>query len=109
MPLTWTRIDYDELNSRQKETCSFHRLAAMLAEYGYSSIRLTDDWQGADCIAQHIDGVDWYLYPHDQLLKRVLEVTNIGETTSWKERGGYSFHGLSKVMSGELRKFCIPW
>lgn len=28
-----------------------------MADYGFMTIRLSDDWQGADFIAQHVDGV----------------------------------------------------
>jgi hypothetical protein len=28
----------------------------VLADYGFLTMRLSDDWQGADFIAQHIDG-----------------------------------------------------
>ena len=52
----FTRIRYEDLNSRQKENYNFQKVAARLADYGYNSIRLTDDWQGADFIAVHIDG-----------------------------------------------------
>lgn len=50
------RIAYAGLNSRQKENYNFQKVAARLADYGFNSIRLTDDWQGADFIAVHIDG-----------------------------------------------------
>ncbi|MEM9631637.1 MAG: hypothetical protein AAGA50_09955 [Pseudomonadota bacterium] len=50
------RIAYSDLNSRQKENYNFQKVAARLADYGFNSIRLTDDWQGADFIAVHIDG-----------------------------------------------------
>lgn len=49
-------IPYSELNSRQKENYNFHKIAARLAEYGFNCLRLTDDWQGADFIACHING-----------------------------------------------------
>lgn len=52
----FTRIAYAGLNSRQKENYNFQKIAARLADYGFNSIRLTDDWQGADFIAVHIDG-----------------------------------------------------
>ena len=52
----FNRISYFELNSRQKENYNFQKFAARLADYGFNSIRLTDDWQGADFIAAHIDG-----------------------------------------------------
>ena len=50
------KINYDKLNSCQQENYNFQKVAAVLADYGYNSIRLTDDWQGADFIAIHIDG-----------------------------------------------------
>ena len=50
------RTSYSNLNSRQKENHNFHKVAAALAEYGFNSLRLTDDWRGADFIAVHNDG-----------------------------------------------------
>jgi hypothetical protein len=50
------RIRYASLNSRQKENFNFQEISAVLADYGFVSLRLSDDWQGADFIAQHIDG-----------------------------------------------------
>jgi hypothetical protein len=50
------RVPYAELNSRQQENYNFHKIAARMAEYGFNCIRLTDDWQGADFIAVHVDG-----------------------------------------------------
>lgn len=50
-------IAYSSLNSRQKENYNFQKLSAVLANYGFVvTFRLSDDWQGADFIAQHIDG-----------------------------------------------------
>ena len=51
--MTFEQIDYKELNSRQKETYNFQKLSAVLADCGYLTIRLSDDWNGADFIAQH--------------------------------------------------------
>ena len=48
-----------KLNSRQKENYNFAKAAARLADYGYSCLRLSDDWQGADFIAMHVDGVKY--------------------------------------------------
>lgn len=92
------RVAYADLNSRQKENYNFQKVAGRLADYGFNSIRLTDDWQGADFIAVHIDdetflkvqlkgrlvidrkysgkgihiaflhGDDLYLYDHDALV-----------------------------------------
>lgn len=50
------KIEYKELNSRQQENYNYHKLSAVLADYGYSTLRLSDDWQSADCIAVHRDG-----------------------------------------------------
>ena len=101
------------------------------------TMRLSDDWQGADFIAQHIDGGtflkvqlksrlafgtkyqgkdlyvaffaegDWYLYPHDELLDRVLKETGVKDTVSWVERGGYSFPRLSEQMREMLAPYRI--
>ena len=49
-------VPYCDLNSRQKENYNFHKVAARLADYGFNCLRLTDDWQGADFIACHING-----------------------------------------------------
>lgn len=51
-----TKTDFDTLNTRQKENYNYHKVAGKLVEYGYNSIRLSDDWKGADFIALHIDG-----------------------------------------------------
>ena len=52
----FAHVPYAELNSRQKENYNFHKVAARMADYGFNCLRLTDDWQGADFIACHIDG-----------------------------------------------------
>ena len=56
MKLQLNRIDYRELNARQKENYNYQKHSAVLADYGFVTLRLSDDWQGADFIAQHIDG-----------------------------------------------------
>lgn len=106
MTLDLQRIHYRELNSRQKENYNYQKVAAVLADYGFVTLRLSDDWQGADFIAQHIDGEtflrvqlkgrlsfarkylgkdlyiafehlgSWYLYPHDEFLETVTRQTN---------------------------------
>lgn len=131
------RIQYSELNARQKENFNFQKLSAVLADYGFVTIRLSDDWQGADLIAQHVDGDTvlrvqlkgrlvvckkyrgkklwiafhedgvWYLYPHDELLSHVLKVTNIGTTDSWTKRGGYSWPRVPARLREILSAFRI--
>jgi hypothetical protein len=107
-------ISYEGLNPRQKENFNFQKVSAVLADYGFVTIRLSDDWQGADFIACHIDGetflkvqlkgrltVDtkyknkgiwicfndqgvWYLFPHDEFLRWALENLTIGSTEGWE-------------------------
>lgn len=50
------KVVYKNLNARQKENYNFQKIAADLAEFGYSCMWLNDDWQGADFIANNIDG-----------------------------------------------------
>lgn len=52
----FARVHYADLNSRQKENYNFHLVAARLAKYGFNALRLSDDFEGADFIALHIDG-----------------------------------------------------
>jgi hypothetical protein len=127
-------VDFQDLNARQKENFNFQKISAVFADYGYVTLRLSDDWNGADFIAQHIDGSilrvqlksrlsfykrykgkglfvafpdkgNWYLYPHDELLATVLKRTNIGNTNAWLKNGGYSFPGVSK----ELKPLLAPY
>jgi hypothetical protein len=50
------KIPYSKLNSRQKENYNFQKISSILADYGFTTIRLSDDWNGADFLALHIDG-----------------------------------------------------
>lgn len=50
------RCDYEGLNARQQEAFNFQKVSGVLADYGYLTLRLSDDWQGADFIAQHVSG-----------------------------------------------------
>ncbi|MCZ4318592.1 hypothetical protein O4H26_06285 [Aequorivita viscosa] len=58
--LSFEKIKYSKLNHRQKETYNFQKVSAILADLGYATIKLNDDYNGADFIAQHIQG-DIYL------------------------------------------------
>jgi hypothetical protein len=135
MPLK--RIEYSRLKAKQKENFNFQKISAVLADYGFVTLRLSDDWQGADFIAQHVDGATflriqlksrltfdakyqgknlwivfydgevWYLYPHDKFLAEVLRATGIGKTTSWSKRGRYSFPHLSVKIRHLLSRYRI--
>lgn len=132
----FTKIDPKKLNPREKENYNFLKVSAVLADYGFVTMRLSSDWQGADFIAQHLDGetflkvqlksrltfdkkyigkniyvafpseFKWYLYPHDTLLERVLAETRIGKTKSWLD-GTYTFPKLSKQIQEFLRTYKV--
>ncbi|MGQ5515342.1 hypothetical protein [Halococcus saccharolyticus] len=52
MAFDYEPIEYEELSGTQKENYNYQKICAVLADYGFSTIRLTDDWKGADFIAQ---------------------------------------------------------
>lgn len=114
------KIPYKKLNARQKEIFNFQKIAATLADYGYNCIKLSDDWQGADFLAYHVDGTTtlrvqlksrltiqqkyfgkniwmtfpynkvWYLIEHDRLKEKVGANTKWLESSSWLNDHGYS-------------------
>ena len=49
-------VRYEDLNSRQQEIFNFQKVSGVLADYGFATLRLTDDWNGADFLAVHVDG-----------------------------------------------------
>ena len=130
-------IEFNDLNARQKENFNFQKVASTLADYGFNCIRLSDDWQGADFIACHIDGNSfvkiqlkgrltfqkkyngkniyiafnqdgkWYLYPHDELQKEVLRHGFMKGTNSWDKSRSYSFPRLSKELQKLLSQYAI--
>ena len=57
MKMSFRRIDYRKLNARLKENYNFQKVSGVLVDYGFSTVRLTNDWEGADFLAQHADGV----------------------------------------------------
>lgn len=131
------RIDYRKLNSRQKENYNFQKASGILADYGFTTIRLSDDWNGADFIAQHANGETvlrvqlkgrldvqkkyegknlwlcfpahggWYLGPHDKVLSYLLKSTEIGQSKSWLKHGGYSYPALPKRVVRILEPFLL--
>lgn len=48
-------IKYSDLNTRQKEIYNFQKVSAVFSDYGFVTIKLSDDWCGADFIALHFD------------------------------------------------------
>ncbi len=131
-----TKVEYKRLNARQKENFNLQKLSAVLADYGFVTHRLSDDWEGGDLIARHIQGevlfvqlksrlsvykkyIDkqlyiafphadaWYLFPHDEFLAIVLERTRIRSSKSWSKDGGYSWPRLSSEMLKLLEPYRI--
>ena len=131
------RIDPSKLNGRQKEIYNFQKSAALLADYGFNCIKLSDDWHGADFLAHHFDGnttlkvqlkarltIDrkyigqdlwmnfpsagkWYLVPHDKLVEAIGETTNWLNTESWQENGAYSSANPSPRLLQQLHPFAV--
>jgi len=54
--MRFVKIRYEDLNAKAKEMYNFQKVAARLADYGFTCLWLTNDWQGADFIAVHLDG-----------------------------------------------------
>jgi len=40
------KIKYEDLNARTKEMYNFQKVSAKLADYGFTTMRLNNDWQG---------------------------------------------------------------
>ena len=119
--MMFDRVRYEKLNSRQQENYNFAKVSAWLADYGFNCLRLSDDWQGADFIACHINNETFlkvqlkgrlavdkkyggkeifiaflhadrcYVYPHDEFLNYLVSQAKVKGTESWESRGTYSW------------------
>ncbi|MDF2462434.1 MAG: hypothetical protein K0Q43_669 [Ramlibacter sp.] len=128
------RIKYEDLNPKAKETFNFHKMASILADYGYNCIWLSDDWNGADFIGVHIDGVsdikvqlkgnfsfakkyrgknlyiacfdsgDLYVYPHDIVLDEVEPAIS---DRDWISKGTYFQTKMTKRNKDLLKPYKI--
>ena len=135
--MNFERVNYDELNAKQKEIYNFQKLASMLADFGFNCIKLSDDWNGADFLALHKDGkltlkvqlkaratidskyIDrdlyiafpenevWYIVPHDQLIRIVGETTDWLNTKSWTQYGSYSSANPSQELLKSLSDYAL--
>mgnify|MGYP001443991566 CR=1 FL=1 len=123
------KVEYSKLKAKQKENYNFHKVAAKLADYGYNSMRLNDDWQGADFISVHNDGTmlkiqlkgrltiskkylkkhiyvafieneEVKIYNHDTLVEMIPK--NIKESVSWKVEGAYSWGQTPKIYDEKI-------
>jgi hypothetical protein len=135
MAHNFQRVVYQSLNARQQESYNFQKIAAILADYGFTAIRLSDDWCCADFIAQHMDGSTflkvqlkgrlsfgkkylgrdihiafpadghWFIYPHDALLSQVQQVRDFSDSKAWSQQGLYHFPYLTPVLQGLLEPY----
>jgi len=51
------QIEYQSVHCKAQETYNFDKMAAILADYRSNGLWLNNDWNGADGIAIHIDGI----------------------------------------------------
>jgi len=51
------QIEYQSVHLKAQETYNFHKMAAILADYGSNGLWFNNDWNGADGIAVRIDGI----------------------------------------------------
>lgn len=108
------------------------KLFGALADYGFVSMRLTDDSKGADLLALHVngeilkiqlkprltvdkkymnkaiwiafrEGEDWYLYDHDVVVEILLSSGRLAGTSSWDESDKYTFPHLSNSLRERLK------
>lgn len=129
-----TKINYNDLNSKAKEMYNFQKVSAKLADYGFTTMWLNNDWQGADFIAVHADGVTdikvqlkgrlsfsrkyigkeiyicfisdgkIFLYPHDSVLEEVEH--RISDKT-WIATGTWSTPKLTKENKNLLAPYLL--
>ena len=116
------KVDYNQLNAREKENYNYHKVASALADYGFDSMRLNNDWQGADFIAvkgdemikvqlksrftlakkyvgkqiyiAFIENNEVKIYSHDDALD--IATKNILQSSSWIKNNAYNFNQTPK-------------
>ena len=130
MNIDLTKVSYKDLNSKQKENYNYHKVAAALANYGYDSMRLNNDWEGADFISVKGDDMikiqlkgrftldkkyekkELYIafiekgiikiYLHDEALE--IATNNITDSKSWTENGNYNMNQTPKHYSTVIKE-----
>ncbi len=125
------------LNPKQQENFNFQKVASTLADYGFNCIRLSDDWQGADFIACHIDGNTFlkiqlkgrlmfqkkyngkniyiafrqdekcYIYPHDELQMKFLRRGLMKGTKAWEVGGAFGWPRIPKHLERLMAQYAI--
>ena len=127
--MSFYKVEYKKLNSRQKEVYNFHKIAAVLADYGFNCIKLTDDWQGADFLAYQMlgDGKEntlkvqlkarvtidkkyigkniWIAFPLSDawyLIEHDVLIERVSQTTNWLNTKSWITSGLYHCASPSL-------
>jgi len=128
------KISYESLNAKAKEMHNFQKVSARLADYGFTTMWLNNDWQGADFIAVHCDGVtdikiqlkgrlsfsqkyrtkniyicfidgrETYLYPHDLILDKIEQRIS---DKKWLSKGTWSTPKLTKEYKQLLKPYLL--
>ncbi len=126
------KIEYSELNAKAKEMYNFQKASAKLADYGFTTMWLNNDWEGADFLAVHVDGEtvlkvqlkarltfskkyvgkniymcfpengEIYLFPHDEILEKVEHRIS---DRKWVETGTWSSSSLTKQNADLLHSY----
>ena len=78
---SFQRVKYEDMNACQKEIFNFQKVSSVFADFGFATYRLTDDWNGADFLAVHFDGIYSYPVPPKYLEKK-LEKYCLGRESS---------------------------
>ena len=128
------KASYSKLNSKQKENYNFHRLASLLASFGFNCIWLNDDVHGADLLALSTEGDvfkvqlksrltfdkkymkkdlyiafperdGFYVYHHDLVLKSFIKRFN--KTKSWNEKGHYSMKMVTNADNKHISNYYV--
>jgi len=132
--VVFKKIEYSDLNSKAKEMYNFQKVSAKLADYGFTTMWLNNDWQGADFIGVHADGLTdikvqlkgrlsfskkyvgkniymcfiaegvIYLYPHDEVLNKV-EHRILDQT--YIKTGSWSSPKLTKQNKELLQQYVL--
>jgi hypothetical protein len=128
--MIFEKVSYGVLNSKQKENYNFHKVASALADYGYDSMRLNNDWQGADFIAvkndemlkvqlkgrftvdkKYLDKKIYIafiednivkIYEHDEAVNMLPD--NIKQSDSWNIHGSYSWGKTPKIYDSVINE-----
>ena len=131
------KIRYSLLNAKQKENYNFQKVSAVLADYGYTCIKLSDDWNGADFLATHstkkeilriqlkarftIDkkysnkniyvacpfNDNWFIYPHDEVVSFCKKKKIYTQTPSWIDNGLYSLVKPNKLITDAFKDYIL--